>query len=95
MVFESTLSQWGDFSEAAQFLKNIPNRGVSSKVRMNDRKDTAYIRIFPEVVDTFIIDTPQLVGEVKNIAFYKNPTNGSWEIFAFGTPIDPIIGQHR
>ena len=91
VVFWSTIEQWGDFTEAVSLYKNIPNPGISSKVRFNEKKDAAYVRIYPNVEGSFIISSPHVITGVYDITFIKDSTVNMWKIFAFGSPIDPII----
>jgi len=58
MVFESTLEQWGDFSELSSFIKEIKSVGISSKVRFNDEKYAAYVRIFPHTDSCLPVNCP-------------------------------------
>ncbi len=41
------LKGWGDFKKVQEFINSIPNPGITSKVRYNQSRDTAYVRILP------------------------------------------------
>lgn len=79
---------WGDFSKAKTFFLSIPNPGVSSKVRYNESKDTAYVRIFPNVDEAFLINTPHVFSEGYEFALGK--WFGEWMIYQFGGHLDSI-----
>lgn len=63
LVSPITYSDWGDFSDAHSHIKAIPNLGMSSKVRFNDRHDIAYVHFYENVEGSFIIDQPHIIGE--------------------------------
>ena len=81
-IHPAVRSDWGDFSEAKEFLSNIPNPGFSTMVRYNDEKDTAYVRVYPKVDDAFIIETPHVLSEGYEFALGK--WFGKWMIYSFG-----------
>lgn len=96
MVYISTLKDWGDFSQATNFYRGIPNPGLSSRVRYNEKKDVAYIRILPNTEDIFIIETPQIITDLYQITLMKDNQLGvndsifnGWKVFAMGAPVDP------
>ena len=87
-IHPAVRSDWGDFSEVKTFFCNIPNPGFSSMVRYNDEKDTAYVRVYPKVDDSFIIDTPHVLSERYEFALGK--CFGKWMIYSFGGHLDSI-----
>jgi len=91
MVHASTIESWGDFSEAVSFFKSIQNVGMSNRIRFNDERYTAYVRIIPHVVSPFVTNTPQVISGVYDITLYKAPGSNEWKIFRFGDPIDPHV----
>lgn len=84
---------WGDFSKAKAFFFSIPNPGFSTKVRYNEGKDTAYVRIFPKVEEAFYIETPHVLGEVYEFALGK--WLGKWMIYSFGGHLDSIYEKRK
>lgn len=79
---------WGDFSQAKSFFLSIPNPGFSTKVRYNDAKDTAYVKIFPKVDEAFLINTPHIFSEGYEFALGK--WFGKWMIYQFGGHLNSI-----
>lgn len=84
---------WGDFSQAKTFFLSIPNPGFSSKIRYNESKDTAYVRIFPNVDEAFIINTPHVFSEGYEFALGK--WFGKWMIYQFGEHLDSIYEKKK
>ncbi len=91
LVFEPTIYDWGDFSKAMVYYKAIPSPGLSSIIRYNEQRDTAYIHIYPHVKEVFSVDSPQLVSDVYIVTLFKDQRLGEWRVFAFGGRVDPII----
>lgn len=79
---------WGNFVEAQSVFNNIPNPGFSTKVRYNNKKDIAYVRIFPNVEEALFLDTPHLFSDVYEFALAK--WRGKWMIYSFGGHLDSI-----
>ena len=84
---------WGDFSQAKAFFLSIPNPGFSSKVRYNEPKDTAYVRIFPKVDEAFLIDTPHVFSEGYEFALGR--WFGKWMIYQFGGHLESIYEKKK
>ena len=93
VVYEPTIRDWGDFSDAVKYYKAIPSPGITTTIRYNDRRDAAYIHIHSHVEQGFIIDAPQIVTNVYAITLVKDPRVGEWRVFALGKPVDPIKRQ--
>lgn len=91
LVFPSTRHNWGDFSAAKMFYDAIPNAGLSTKVRYNERHDMAYVRIMPKVDKAFKIESPQVIPSVYEICFYKKSEKLGWKIFSFGGHLDDVF----
>ena len=47
-------SGWGNFQMAQEYYNSIPNPGFSTKIRYNDNKDTAYVRIFRMLMELLL-----------------------------------------
>lgn len=93
VVYEPTISAWGNFSDAIKYYKAIPSPGITTTIRYNDRRDTAYIHIHSHVDQGFVIDASQIVTNVYVITLVKDHRIGEWRVFAFGKPVDPIKRQ--
>lgn len=92
LVSPITYSDWGDFSDAHSHIKAIPNLGMSSKVRFNDRHDIAYVHFYENVEGSFIIDQPHIIGEgihVLNLVYNSNVKK--WEVYSFGNKLDEYL----
>ena len=87
-IHPAARSGWGNFQAAQAFFCSIPNPGFSTKVRYNENKDTAYIRIFPKVDEPFMINTPHVFSEGYEFALGK--WFGRWMIYQFGGHLDSI-----
>ena len=87
-VHPAARSGWGNFQAAQAFFCSIPNPGFSTKVRYNENKDTAYVRIFPKVDEPFLINTPRVFSEGYEFALGK--WFGQWMIYQFGGHLDSI-----
>lgn len=91
IVFEQQIEDWGDFSEAVSFYKKIINPGISNRVRFNQIKNVAYVRILPQVDNAFVISTPHIISDIYEVTFIKDNNINDWRIFALGGHIDPYI----
>lgn len=91
LVYEPNISDWGDFSEAAANYKTIPAPGMSTVIRYNDKRDVAYIHVYPRVEAGFIVNTPQLISDVYVMTLVKDEYLCEWRVFAFGGRIDPHL----
>jgi len=87
-IHPAARSGWGNFQAVQTFFCSIPNPGFSTKVRYNENKDTAYVRIFPKVDEPFLINTPHVFSEGYEFALGK--WFGRWMIYHFGEHIDCV-----
>lgn len=88
-IHPAARSDWGDFQSAKTLFCSIPNPGFSTKVRYNENKDTAYVRIYPKVDNPFFLDTPHVFSEGYEFALGK--WFGRWMIYSFGGHLDSIF----
>lgn len=88
-IHPAARSGWGNFQMAQEYYNSIPNPGFSTKIRYNDNKDTAYVRILPNVDGAFIISTPHVLCEGCEIALGK--CFGKWKIYQLGGHLDSIF----
>ena len=81
LIFPSTKKDWGDYSEAREFYLSIKNPGISSKVRYNEQHTMAYVRIYPQVDNPFVVSTPHVIKDIYEIALVKDCGMSEWKIF--------------
>lgn len=92
-IHPAARSDWGNFETAQNFFCSIPKPGVSTRVRYNDSKDTAYVRILPNVDDAFYMETPHVFSGCYEFALGK--WFGKWMIYSFGDHLDSIYTLKR
>lgn len=88
IIFQPTANDWGDFSEASIFLKNIKDYGIGTTIGYNPRKDVAYVKVMENVKHAFVVDQEHLVN-AHHVTLVKDSTVGEWRVFSFGGAIDP------
>lgn len=88
-VFPPTREQWGDFSMLSEACRNdLSNVGWSTRVRYNNKHDMAYVHLFPNIDEPFLLDQPHVITELSVITLvHENPKYG-WRIFAIGGKVD-------
>jgi hypothetical protein len=91
VVFEPTISDWGDFSKVAAYYKTIPSPGMSSFIQYNEQRNAAYIPVVPNVEKSLIIESPQIIAGVYVVTLVKDQKLGECRVYAFGGRVDPII----
>ena len=91
LIFPPTKKDWKDYSEAKSFYSKIEKPGLSSKVRYNKDKNMAYVRIFPQVDDFFVIDTPHIITNICEICLVKVNNKSEWKIFSLGAHLESFI----
>lgn len=84
LVFEKTMSDWGDFSKAVALYKAIPSPGISSAIQYNKQCDKAFIYVYPHVEESFSVDSPQIISDFYRLTLVKDSRLGEWKVFAFG-----------
>ncbi len=87
-IHPAVRTDWGDFRRVQSFYLSIPSPGFSSKVRYNEDKDTAYVRILPNIESAFQLNTPHVLSDVYEFALGK--WFGRWMIYSFGDHLDSI-----
>ena len=91
LIFLPTKKDWKDYSETKKFYSQIVKPGLSSKVRYNKEKNMAYVRIFPQVDDLFIIDTPHIITNICEICLVKINNKSEWKIYSMGAHLKSFI----
>ena len=89
LVFPPTREQWGDFSQLNSMCKNeLSQVGWSTKVRYNDEHNMAYVHLYPNVEEPFLLEQPHVITDLTVITLvYENDTYG-WRIFAIGGRVE-------
>lgn len=82
LIFPSTKKDWGDYKKASEFYKSIKNPGISTMIRYNEEHTMAYVRIFPQVDEVFIIDTPHIINNIYEICLVKENKKTEWKIYS-------------
>ncbi len=89
LIYPATKKDWGDYSEVKKFYHSIKKPGLSLKVRYNESHTIAYIRIWPQVDNIFLINTPHIINEIYEIRLVKDKEE--WKIYSIGSPLDSYI----
>ena len=71
LVFPWVRSDWGDFSDLHNFVIEKKNIGLSSRVQYNDRHDIAYLKIFQNVENAFVVEQPHQIPDIWILNFVK------------------------
>lgn len=89
LVFPPTRKQWGDFSHLNNMCKNeLAQVGWSTKVRYNNEHNMAYVHLYPNVEEPFLLEQPHVISDLTVITLvYENDIYG-WRIFAIGGKVD-------
>lgn len=88
LVFPPTRDDWGDFSGVRKALKHETEHiGWSTRVRYNERHDMAYVNLYPNVKEAFILDQPHIVTGISTITLVKENNEYGWRIFAIGDKV--------
>jgi hypothetical protein len=90
LVFPPTRKDWGDFSELHKICKQEKNLGYSSKVRYNDKHDMAYVHIYRNVEDPFIINQPHIMQNICAMTLVHDNELG-WRIYQIGEKADSYV----
>lgn len=64
------------------FTKN--KWGVSLKVRYNNKRDMAYVRIYRNLEESIMIDQPQFSDEIQAITLVKDNEKLGWRVYCLG-----------
>lgn len=88
-VFPPTREQWGDFSMLNEACKNdLSKMGWSTRVRYNDKHDMAYVHLFPNVNEPFLLDQPHVITDLSVITLVHENKKYGWRIFAIGGKVE-------
>jgi hypothetical protein len=84
LVFPPTRHDWGDFSKLHEMCIQEKKIGYSSTVSYNDQHDMAYVHLFRNVDEPFIIDQPHLIQDICVITLVHDNDELGWRIFQIG-----------
>ena len=87
LVFPWVRSDWGDFSDLHNFVMEKKNIGLSSRVQYNDRHDIAYLKIFQNVENAFVVEQPHQIPDIWILNFVKKNEKYGWRIYGIGDKI--------
>lgn len=82
LVLEERIQDWGDFKLAQEYVKELKDCGLSSAIEFNEKKDVAWLKVFKEVNNGFIINNQQDV-RANYVTLVRN-LEGEWRVFAIG-----------
>ena len=60
-------------------------------IRYNDEHTMAYVRIFPQVDEVFVIDTPHIINDIYEICLVKENKDAEWKIYSLGGHLDSYL----
>lgn len=87
LVFPWVRSDWGDFSGLHNFVIEKKNIGLSSRVQYNDKHDIAYLKIFQNVENAFVVEQPHQIPDIWILNFVKENEKYGWRIYGIGEKI--------
>ncbi len=87
-IFPPVQRDWGDYSDAKKYIRTIPNPAISQIVRYKEDHKIAYVRIIPNVSDSFIVESPHIVEGIYEFSLAK--WFGKWKIFSFGEHLESL-----
>lgn len=69
------------------FVIEKKNIGLSSRVQYNDRHDIAYLKIFQNVENAFVVEQPHQIPDIWILNFVKKNEKYGWRIYGIGDKI--------
>ena len=89
IAFLTTREQWGDFSQLNNMCKNeLSKVGWSTKVRYNEEHNMAYVHLYPNVEEPFLLEQPHVIMDLTVITLVRENDTYGWRIFAIGGKMD-------
>lgn len=73
------------FSSLAEYVFN--KQGVAYGVQYNDRHDIAYLKIFQNVENAFVVEQPHQIPDIWILNFVKKNEKYGWRIYGIGDKI--------
>lgn len=87
LVSNSSLSSWGNFQEASYLIKSAPNIGINNVFRYSSNFRFAFLYIFPNVDNAFVINGKHTISEQITLCFKKKIFSSEYKIYALGMPL--------
>lgn len=79
LVWRDFWNDWGDFEQAAQAVRAIPEPGFSSRIKHEGGHEYAQVTILPEVIKPWVTNVPQLfVSNGCTVCLIKR--GGIWKV---------------
>ncbi len=88
ILFKHNFSDWGDFSKAIKYYKNINKPSISSYIEFFEDGKCAKMKVLENFDNIAIINEPHMLGRGHVITFIKE--NNDWFVFAFGGTVNPF-----
>lgn len=83
-VCKDSLAYWGDFEDASETIRSIPQIGASTKVTHEGGPDCAQVKLLPHVSNAWITSTPQFLTNVYQLHLEKR--YGEWKVYEIVRP---------
>lgn len=83
-VCQDSLAYWGDFEDASEMIRSIPQIGAASKVAHKGGPDYAQVKLLPHVSNAWITSTPQYLTNVYQLHLEKR--HGEWKVCGIVRP---------
>ena len=83
-VCQDSLAYWGDFEDASEMIRSIPQIGAASKVAHEGGTDYAQVKLLPRVSNAWITSTPQYLTNVYQLHLEKR--HGEWKVCGIVRP---------
>lgn len=84
VVLEDTISDWGDFSDIQKEIQSLGEYGLSTRVDYNNDGNVAWLKVFPDVREGFVVSVSQQVNVYYITLVRDDYGRGDWKVFAFG-----------
>lgn len=92
VVLTQKLSDWSDLSGVRDMMKDN-NLGIGSIVNYNHRGDVAYVKLFKNVKNTFLITEEQIISDVILISLVEDVIAQEWRVFSLGGAKEPYLDR--
>ena len=90
-VHPATVNDWGDFSGTKEMIQSFANIGFSNTVRYNNRHDMAYVTLFDNVENGFLIEDHQIVNDLKYVTLVMDNNSREWRVYAIGEKLEECV----
>ncbi|MEZ2390868.1 hypothetical protein AB6813_15255 [bacterium RCC_150] len=95
LVTPESVEAWGDFSEAANYFKSIPDVGFGSIAdRALGDDNVAYFKLLGGVTESFQVLSDQIMIGAAVLTLVWRPEFGEWRVHGIGDPLLPERVPH-